>query len=242
MNYQIVKNEQALLDFIEWLPDLEQNETYYLSLFARKKYSPNLIKSNDKTQLKRFTSNKERMFDKIKQLEIEVGRWKLREMSAPQESLVLYIMPNPRCIHKATRAMGKKCWDLDRSQNFNLVAEAMSCVQRSKSRACFVDFDIDNKDIDLTKLYNIFPECPMTNPPFDILETRGGYHVLVRPQHATNWIKGHNETCQGFPELKVLENWHGEITKTFPVDQSADQLTPVPGCTQGGFVPKFITI
>ena len=83
MNYKIITNEKKLRDFIEWLPNLEPNEKYYVSLFARKKYSSD-IKSNDKTQLKRFVSDKERMFDKIKQLECEVGAYKLKD--APQES------------------------------------------------------------------------------------------------------------------------------------------------------------
>ena len=99
-NYKIIHNKEALLQFIDWLPELEDNEKFYLSLFARKKYCPDLIKSNDKTQLRRFTSNKARMYDKIKQLELQIGDWKLKDVSAPQESLVVYIMPNPRCMKK----------------------------------------------------------------------------------------------------------------------------------------------
>ena len=216
-NYQIIKDEQALIEFIDWLPDLEDNEKYYLSLFARKKYVPELIKSNDKTQLKRFTSNKERMLDKIKQLELPLGTWKLRGMSAPQESLVLYINPNPRSMKKATELMGKKCWDLMKNQNYNLHAEAMSCIQKSKSRSIFVDFDIDSKDVDLEKLKDILPVWS-----YLILETRGGYHVLVKPK-----------------ALSKKYNWYQKITKTFPIDQTGDNMIPVVGCVQSDFVPKF---
>lgn len=54
MNYQIIKDEDALVSFIEWLPELETNELYYLSLFARKKYANAEIKSNDKSYVIRF--------------------------------------------------------------------------------------------------------------------------------------------------------------------------------------------
>lgn len=226
--YSIIQDKNAFVNFINWLPDLQENEKFYLSLFARKKYCPELIKSNDKTQLKRFLSDKERMYDKVKQLEIQLGDWKLKNVPAPQESLVLYINPNPRCMKKATEAMGKKCWDLIRSNNYNLHAEAMSCIQKSKSRSVFVDFDIDEKEgIDFSKMKDILP-----NDAYNIVETRGGYHLLVNVKAAT--FAGQY--------TKWEKNWHRAITNTFPIDQQGregDQLLPVPGCMQGGFVPKF---
>jgi hypothetical protein len=38
MNYQIIADKDKLLEFIEWLPDLQGAESYYLSLLARNKY------------------------------------------------------------------------------------------------------------------------------------------------------------------------------------------------------------
>lgn len=219
MNYKIIINEDKLKEFIDWLPELKQDEKYYLCLFARKKYCEDLIKSNDKTQLKRFTSDKSKMLHKIKQLQCEVGSYKLKDIVAPQESLVLYITPNPRNMRRATFLLAKQCMNLieNNSTGYNIHAESLSCIQKSKSKSHFCDFDIDDKNVDLSLLQNILPK-----ESYNILETRGGYHILVNTNLA--------------PKTK----WHKQIIDTYKVDQIGDQMIPVPGCTQGGFVPKFL--
>ncbi len=217
--YIIINDEKALSDFIDWLPELQENEKYYCSLFARKKYCDDQIRSNDKTQLKRFTSNKERLIEKIKHLEIEVGAYKLKEGEAPQESLALYITPNPRNMKKATFLMMKKCLQLieNDNSNYNIHAEALSCIQKSQSRGVVVDFDIDTKDVN----FNLLKEI-LDKDSYDILETRGGYHLLVDPRKAPK------------------TNWYKKITEMYPVDQTGDNMIPIPGTYQGGFTPTFL--
>lgn len=221
MNYQIVKDEAQLIEFINWLPELEVHEKYFVSLFARKKYTTEAMSSGDKSQLKRFTSDKERLVEKIKQLECELGNYRIGDVSAPQESLALYINPNPRDMRKATFDLMRHCVDLVQSNNgnYNIHAEALSAVQKSKSKSHFCDFDIDTKDVDLSVLENILPA-----DAYEVLETRGGYHVLVKTRVAPK------------------TNWYREIMAAFEVDQTGDQLIPVCGCTQGDFVPQFVSV
>ena len=219
MNYTIITDEQALLDFINWLPDLKDNETYYCSLFARKKYCKEEIATNDKTQLKRFTSNKERLLEKIKQLEVAVGAYKLKEIDDPQESLALYINPNPRDMKKATFMVAQQCLNLIQgdANNFNIHAEALSCIQKSKSKSHFVDFDIDFKAIDLNLLDGV-----LEKDMYHILETRGGYHILVDTKKAPK------------------TDWYKQIGDLYEIDQVGDNLIPVAGTFQGGFTPRFV--
>lgn len=233
--YNIIRDEKALIDFINWLPELTINEKFIVSLFARKKYAPEL-KSSDKRQLRRFTADKEYLLELIKQLEVPYGSFKLKGRDVPQESLALYIMPNPRCMDKATEMLGKECWDLKHNKGYRLEVEALSCIQKCKSRTLYIDFDIDSKEIDLYLLNNIFPNP--NNEQLDcykILETRGGYHLLVRPSKATE------HRLNFMPKNKAVL-WHNEINKTFDIDDSGDEYMPVPGCTQGNFTPKFINI
>ena len=223
MTYGIVADEKELRRFIEWLPSLTDNEKFYCSLFARKKYCPHLIKSNDKTQLKRFTSDKDRLLQKIYQLEIAIDRYYLKgENSAPQESLVTYINPNPRCMRNAAFALGGKLLKMikDDNKGYNIHAEALSCIQQSKSRSFVVDFDFDFKDDSIiSKCVDVVGKDALT-----VIETRGGYHVLVKPHTVYN-----------------DRSWY-QIIKNLGCDQSGDQMVPIVGCFQGGFVPKFVDL
>lgn len=230
MKYEIIKDKEELNRFIEWLPDLKEYEKFYVALFARKKYDKVLKStSSDKMQLKRILVNKDNMIHKISQLEIECGLYKLKNTVATQQSLAIYITPNPRCMIKAHNDMLLRTAKAITTGNYfyNLHSEAMSCIQRAKAKSYVVDFDIDSKDVDLTLLNDILPK-----EAYNILETRGGYHILVNVKKTSNISFYRN----------YGRNWHKAITDTFTCDQTGDQMIPIPGCTQGNFIPKFINI
>ncbi len=228
VNYQIVKDEEKLKEFIEWLPDLKPTEKYYMCLFARNKYCKELthIKS-DKAQLKRFVTDKERMFQKIKQLEIEEGWYMQKHIPVPQKALALYITPNPREMYKAAVNTMVKLATAMRDQNMlmNVHQEALSEIQRSKSRTCWIDFDIDIID---EKHYGAATRAISSEINLDAvqwLKTRGGLHCLIDPSKV---------------EDKYKKSFYQKISAQ--ADQTGDNMIPVPGCTQGDFVPHFITI
>lgn len=233
MNYEIIKDEKLLRDFIDWLPNLGASEQYYLCLFARSKYCKDIshIKS-DKSQLKRFTSTKERMFDKIRQLECPIGSYKQYKegkqetIDMPQESLALYITPNPRDLWKATFNTMIKIANCIRDTNtlVNPQAEAMSEIQKSKGKTRLVHFDFDCGDrIDIAKM--AVSTCISNQEALTWVKTRGGVHLLIDPSKIE---KGNNN------------KWYQEIKKVEDVDQSGDMMLPVVGCTQGNFIPHFI--
>src|SRR5690606_8955348 len=91
----------------DWLPDLEESEVFYLQLFARKKYLPQGTIQSGQQSLSRFICKKERIIEKIKQLEIPLGRYKNRDVELPQECLAMYININPRCHEKAAKNLLK---------------------------------------------------------------------------------------------------------------------------------------
>lgn len=240
MNYQLILSEERLDKFIEWLPDLKKdnydNEVYYMCLFARKKYFDGIISSsNDKTQLRRELVKKHSIKRELRKWECALGTYQLKKDIVPQEALAVYITPNPRSMRKAMFAFTKDLVDMMYKENVphNLHQNAISAVQRSVGSKTWVDFDIDTKDVDLQKLSDILPYGT-----YKVLETRGGYHILVNSKEATAEIKRLNEVKD-----KVYDaNWYLKLKNSFNVDQSGDNMIPIPGCYQGGFEPKFIQV
>ena len=229
MNYQIITDENLLKEFIDWLPDLKDHEKYYFCLFARNKYCKQLVHiKSDKAQLKRGVSNKERLFEKIKQLEIELDAYKQKDKSVPQEAVALYITPNPRDMYKASINTMVKLAQSIRDQNvmMNPHQEALSEIQKSKSRTCYIDFDIDAHDRQLIKIIKEI-KTYVNEDAITWLKTRGGVHCLVDPKLVEESYKKtfYNSIC-GIPE----------------VDQAGDQIMPVPGTYQGGYTPSFIKL
>lgn len=225
MNYQIITDEAALISFINSvLPDLQPNEQFYGCLFARKKYCRDVpwIKS-DKAQLKRFTSTKEKLLSKIRQLECPIGSYAHREGAIPQEALALYLSPNPRDLWKATlKGIGKLALMVENdNKNANPHQELLSVIQQTKSRTVWVAFDIDSKEPLVEDRINAALDgcisCRL------LLETRGGYHVLVRPE---------------LVPVTVKTSWHRTLAAM--ADVTGDAMIPIPGTYQGGFTPRFI--
>lgn len=226
-NYKIIQDISELEYFIDnILPDLGRDECYYISLFARKKYSRELIWSSDKSQLKRLTvSKKSDIINKLRQLEVAEGSYMLSDRIAPQDSLVVYIHANPRSQIKAARDLAKRLMDIivDDAHGFNVHQEALSSIQKSSGKKHYIDFDFDleNKD----EMYNIMDKISevVNWDACTFVETRGGFHCLVKLDkieeiYKNSWYKG----IQGLGS-----------------DVNGDCMIPIPGTCQGGFIPKI---
>jgi len=238
--HEIIRDYMALEQFVTWLPDLEEHERFFLCLQARKKYMPTL-KASDKTQLKRFTSRKETLIDKIRQLECPVGCYRTKEGEViPDEGIALYITLNPRDMRKATFTGAKALIDMiQKADNgglpdFNPHSEILSCIHKSKGRSTFVHFDVDRptgdeadenapkSDLSTEGVWKKAVEI-VGEKAVSVIETRGGCHLMIDPSKVVSEHK----------------NWYPMIVKQIHSDQTGDLMVPVVGCCQGGFVPRF---
>jgi hypothetical protein len=225
MNYQIIKDEAQLRAFIDWLPELQAHETYYVCLFARKKYrsNPEDFKGGDKAQLKRFTTDKASLVDKIRQLECAVGSYRQKGEPVPQEALALYLNPNPRNLELATKNSLVKFAELitQKYNGYNPHQEVLNAIQQACTRKVFFDLDFDHVEIgpimgEVGKFVNL--DC------VKVLKTRGGFHLLIELARL---------------EAQFAKSWYPNLAALPGCDLRGDNLIPVVGCTQGEFVPYF---
>lgn len=225
-NYIIIKDSDILQDFIEWLPELHDGEAYYCGLYARKKYCTDMTYvSSDKRQLARFSTTKNFLYERIKQLECETGWYCQNHLSVPQEALALYITINPRSYERATRDLLLKltsyvtkpyCW-------FNPYQEAMSAIHKCYSRKLFIDFDFDGAD--LIQVRNSLWD-KINSDCLHFLMTRGGFHLLVERSKIQNQYRN---------------TWYKAVIALAGIDSKGNHnMIPVPGCYQGGFTPYFL--
>lgn len=218
-------DEAKVVEFIDWLPELESHEVYYVSLFARSKYCKEIVKlKSDKCQLKRFTTKKDWFLDKLYQLEVEYGRYKQDGVIIPQEALCVYVTINPRDLVEATRkTISELTTNILRPYNGFLPDKvAMSNIQKSCTRKLFMNVDFDGVGIDESKdlVHDIInPECCRW------VATRGGFHLLIE------YSKIHKS---------FTKSYYNKICSLPGVDVKSEPLLPVPGTYQGGFVPYII--
>lgn len=218
MHYKILLDEPKFDEFTNFLPNLEANEIYYLSLFARHKYCGSVTDN----QLARFTSSKDTLKEHILRLECSIGGYKRNGINIPQEALAVYIALNPRNIVKANKELLIQLATAfaNGQSDFNPLSLARTAIHHATDRKAFVDFDYDNIEPKehLPDIKNVLPDNA-----FKILKTRGGFHLLVLLNNApkTHWFK----------TLAALKGCDVKGSNT---------LVPVPGCTQGGFIPCLL--
>lgn len=219
-HYKLITDLPKLTEFVEWLPELEDSEIYYVELFCRRKYDPNMPSSKT-YNLMRKTAKKKNLINIIQRFEVPLGSYYLKDTPVSQESLALYININPRCMKKATFSLMRDLvTKVEQGGRYSPESLAMTNIHKSKAKSRFVMFDIDEvKKEEIPGIIDRTAEI-VDREAISTVETNSGCHVLVKLEKVT-----------------TSGNWFQKIKKELDADQCADIMTPVPGCYQGGFTP-----
>lgn len=234
MTYNIIKDEEELKKFIEWLPDLEQDEGYYISLLCRRKYNSDKKIPSNMDMIKRTVTSKKHLLMSIRQFEIKKGQYSVNEIELDDEALAMYILPNPRSYRKTWSMMAMNAITfLENNQSFpNPESYSLSCLAKCPSKKRFIDVDIDlneGDEISIESLYEYLDDKINKDAIDAIIRTRGGYHVLINQEKIL---------------IDYKKTWYSQISemkndKFKDVSINSDRMLPIPGCIQGGFVPKI---
>lgn len=218
MNYKIIQHEEELLKFIDWLPNNNNQQKYYISLMARKKYNPTI--PSDKQCLKRVVSNKRDILSKLDQMETKLGTYRINNIEVPNNALVVYISINPRDIKKAAFNTAISLMrKIEQGFNPNPKSVALDEIQKATSNK-FITFDIDSKENFKNNKYNLVNILGYVD--YNYIETNGGYHLIVNHSRIID-----------------QKTWYHNLLLNFKIDQKGDLLSPIPGCIQGNFIPRF---
>lgn len=223
----LIYDIEEVKKFVErMLGYLEDDEVYILLLNARKKWCPELSRSEEVMDRKLIRENDpDKILRKIKRISFVNGifadRWTSEDI--PIKALAVYCLLDPRSTLKG---YGEFISDINKwiyesfvgeSKNLDLYRridiKLFSAIHKNRSRGLFFVIDIDKKDeaildrvTDLLKGYIRW-----------ISETHGGYHVIVSRNNETGTII------------------YKEITGMEYVEVLKDPMTPLPGTLQGGF-------
>lgn len=229
MNYKIIGDLEKLQEFVDFLPELEGNETYYIALQARNKYLKDSdVSIGSKVMLKRTSTDKRHLIQKLKQWECALGSYEYKGKPIPQEALAVYIHINPRCRTLATSVMLQEIGKLgvERVSEYSPKSIALTAIQSSKScrRKIYSEFDFDFKKVE-DVFYKILTYDLINIDACRFVKTRGGFHLLIK-----------NEAI----ETKYIKKWYNNI-RQLECDQTHEIMCPIVGTYQGDYIPQLLT-
>lgn len=198
MKNLIVDNNQ-FLHFINLLPELKNDEVYFISLSARNKYLSHKERAYynlGRTEMfgRTLIKKKEDFGNALKKLST-ISKYKTtrngREL--PKKALVVYLNINPSSMIKAylsfqnemNRQLQENFLSLQNGNStpnysyFKIQERVlMNCIQKSISRKYFIDIDCDIQD--KNALIMMKQQLNDYSLLYHVIKTQGGYHFLIR--------------------------------------------------------------
>lgn len=226
------------------------NESAILYVAARKKYDKSLISNIGLMNRTLVTKDDGDLSCHIKD-KLDKDYYENSGKTINKNALAVYMCINPRNTKEAAANLAKYIITalMKNSTNLHLIpSEFRTIVQQTLSRKLYTVLDVDSKLVypnvmEELKKYEIQPCC--------IIETRGGYHVILNHKDLDR-IKRFSCECPKQPRCehvmtfgeylhKIMLKWTDKDDADKAVVECAkDPFSPIPGTMQGGFPVKMI--
>lgn len=203
------------------------NEVYLTFMSARKKYNKELP-SNIGCFKRNVVSGKTDLVKALRHYELARGTYVdfEHDVVLPENSLVTYASINARDVQNACKELTKHVIDVNFSGNELCIKDArIETYLQKNAKKEYIGIDLDTKEEKV--VVPLFSELYDKIPKFDIIETRGGFHIIIHKKHITA------ETGKFL--YKDMKKKYSDID-----DIKNDIFSPIPGTIQGGFEVKFV--
>lgn len=158
--------------------------------------------------------------------------------SVPREAIVLYMTVNPmdemRAYNKLQQLLNERLLDMARGAStppFNVYKTYKSTLHQCPV-AKFVKYDVDTKDE--SKIGALRALARERNIKFHlVVETRGGYHVVISNEF------GYEKSKEGNKARELFSNFIAENKAWVTKEESGAQIV-VPGTLQGGYLTRIV--
>lgn len=269
--YVLIGDESELRFFFDYvMPPLTKTEVFFLSLSARNK----LLTDEEKERIqlgrtemfsRKVVRKKEwdRFYRTIKKMETATGSYTTKNGSnIPSHAIMCYFNVNPSDSLKAYRefnqTMNEYMFELgqcastgsDASNVLDRIKKQdrllMNCYQKNRGTRYWLDFDFDipKEQYLLNHLYELVYEVQKRNGIAYIIETQGGYHVLVSKD--TKFDKNFNpKTLIEMMDRAIAQEITGVNTTSlkdlgYEIIHNKNEMVAIPGTYHYGKVVRIL--
>jgi hypothetical protein len=263
MTYNLIHDEEEIKYFFDnIIPNLSNNEIYFLSLSARNKYLTGKEREYyglGRTEMFERTIVRERNWSKflrkIKRFQTVEGSYLTKKnLPIPEKSMVVYFNINPTNVLKAYNEFShtmseyfmelglnaSKGGDLEnvskRMKKMDVLL--MNCFQRNRGTKHYIDIDFDIPKDETWVLSKFLDNLKENNVTYYVIDTKSGYHVmLLRDSVKYNFpevVKNLQDEANEYRLGKMISEQHWEIVV------NKNEMVPLPGTYQAGYPVKIL--
>ena len=238
--YNLIHDTNQIKMFVNLLEDPTSDESYVLSLSARKKYltkeEQELYKMKGKEMfLRQICNMKDEYLKQVRRYCCMEGSSTTRAgEDLPSHSLIIFANINPSSYKHAFVKFQTKMLEYLVEGNDQKIKSLTTTfnteIQRTRSRKIWIDVDFDIDKNNIGSLQAVIIKLKSQGVEYHVIETKGGFHLMMRRETVKF---NYPELIAFFHKLESTQN------SKYEVIINKNDTVPLPGTYQEGFPVIF---